>query len=432
MRNKIEDLNLMYGVSIFNIMDKYEEFKTSNKKRIENLSNKLNDFFSWLNELDDVSSMNVVKVGSLLLEDDEIRSYFVNNEFSDKEFKDIVIYKISDIDFKKLNADILYKEENFYIEFLFDDYVLKEDKINTVDFIKDNLYSSNLLYVDLVMLLINNYNFQKRLEKMYPDNWTLNFINSLNIIFCEFDKIVDTNRDDLYYSVLHFLGYKRIKSLLYPRMLHNSFDYDQTKKEIGKYICNFVFCGLHNINKFYYIEIPEYAYNNSKKNLPSHKQKTELEFLNNIFKKFDFRQRLFIFRFSTYDNGYIYTNSDIKELEEFIFSLEKNSNFVIKSQSTVDDDKILVEDSFVFAKNYCDDNNLKVIDCSFKPNNDKNSSHNFITIVIRYNDYDYKFKLSKFNLSYTWKAYLKNDKVYKINAYLNDDFKHLVQAMLHD
>ena len=195
-------------------------------------------------------------------------------------------------------------------------------------------------------------------------------------------------------------------------------------------IYNSIFNCLHKLNNLYYIEIPIYNYNNSRKLLNTYDINREIEVGNKIYKKFNSNQKMFILKNGSYDNSI--NNTTEKEIEDFIDSISNSKLFIIYSQNTNKENKKLIEDNISFIQDYCKKNNLKLLDFIYTPNFDNSSSTVFVEFYIKYNNYKYKFVLAKYNLSYTWKVILKNKKIYKINCYLEDDFKHLVQAMFED
>ena len=226
------------------------------------------------------------------------------------------------------------------------------------------------------------------------------------------------------------LEFLTIKSLLFPSRLAHSFEYENTTFIIKKLIYNSIFNCLHKLNNLYYIEIPIYNYNNSRKLLNTYDINREIEVGNKIYKKFNSNQKMFILKNGSYDNSI--NNTTEKEIEDFIDSISNSKLFIIYSQNTNKENKKLIEDNISFIQDYCKKNNLKLIDFIYTPNFDNSSSTVFVEFYIKYNNYKYKFVLAKYNLSYTWKVILKNKKIYKINCYLEDDFKHLVQAMFED
>lgn len=426
MRNKIEEMDLIYGVSIFNIMDKYFEFKTSNIEEIKSIGNKLNSFYTWLNALPEVNSANIIKLGEILLEDAEIRKLIVESDIDDN-FKKLVLSKINKINIIKLNNELL-KGTYQYIE-----YSSRPDrKTKPIDFIKDKLYSSNLLYRDLIMILIENYDFSKSINRMSADNWTIYFINILNMLFFELDNSLLSTREDLYYVMVQLIESRPFKLILYPNTINNYFDYKNKKKGVERCINQTVLNSFHKLNNYYYIEIPEYNYNNTRRHFTFYDYEEDQEFINDIFNSLTLKQKLYIYKLASLDRDYLYTKDDISEIDKFIDTIKNNKHFVIRSQKTDDKIKKLIENNVIFTQEYCKEKNLKVKDFIYNPNYDKSSTKTFLELIINYNNFDYRFALSKYNCSYSWKVLLKNKKNYKINCYLKDDFKHIVQAMFND
>ena len=259
MKKIIENLNLMYGVTIFNIMSNYKDFNSSNTKEIETVAHRLNEFFKWLNKQDQINSQNITLIIPKLLEDSEILESVFDKDYSETDFYNKIIDKLKNIDIEQLNDDNDLEDEYYYLNYIDSD---KKDK-DVITFIKEKIYSSKLLYADLVMLLINNYEFPKKVERMVLNNWTIRFLNYLNLLCFELDKILNSDRENLYYGLLQLLEHQHIKSLLYPNMLRNYFDEIDAIKEIKYYIQGYILKALHNINKYYYIEHSKYNYNNS-------------------------------------------------------------------------------------------------------------------------------------------------------------------------
>lgn len=426
MKKIIENLNLMYGVTIFNIMSNYKDFNSSNTKEIETVAHRLNEFFKWLNKQDQINSQNITLIIPKLLEDSEILESVFDKDYSETDFYNKIIDKLKNIDIEQLNDDNDLEDEYYYLNYIDSD---KKDK-DVITFIKEKIYSSKLLYADLVMLLINNYEFPKKVERMGLNNWTIRFLNYLNLLCFELDKILNSDRENLYYGLLQLLEHQHIKSLLYPNMLRNYFDEIDAIKEIKYYIQGYILKALHNINKYYYIEHSKYNYNNSHLRLFERTNNDRDEFIESICNSLNTNQLIFLFKFN---NNYIdILQSDNKELNSIIKSLNQIPEITIYAQDVSKEYKDLIFDSFSFASKYCKEQKLKTIDCCLNTNYKADAIIDFITIIIQYNDFNYKIALSKFNLSYTWRIILKNTKTYKINLCLPDDFKHLVQVMINE
>lgn len=81
MKKTIENLNLIYGVTIFNIMSTYKDFKSSKIKEIEKIALRFNEFFKWLNKQKQINSKNITLIIPILLEDDKIIKSIFNEDY---------------------------------------------------------------------------------------------------------------------------------------------------------------------------------------------------------------------------------------------------------------------------------------------------------------------------------------------------------------
>ena len=287
MREKIENMDLIYGVTISNIMDNYAVFKTLNNKKLKEICLMINETIKWLYNYSEVNSTNITLVASNLFENENIQNEILNLNFEQLKLK--ILEALKEINFKKINKQIK-KEEFLYIDFVHSENFNE----NTIDFFKEQIYTHNLLYSDLIMLLLNNYNFSTK--KLPSTNWKINFINVLNLLFYQADMFINSTREDLYYIVLQMLEFLTIKSLLFPSRLAHSFEYENTTFIIKKLIYNSIFNCLHKLNNLYYIEIPIYNYNNSRKLLNTYDINREIEVGNKIYKKFNSNRYVVEFR----------------------------------------------------------------------------------------------------------------------------------------
>lgn len=426
MKKTIENLNLIYGVTIFNIMSTYKDFKSSKTKEIEKIALRFNEFFKWLNKQKQINSKNITLIIPILLEDDKIIKSIFNEDYSETNFYNKITSKLKNIDIEQFNANNDLDDEYYYLN-----YIDTDKKNNDViTFIKEKLYSSKLLYADLIMLLINNYEFPKKLEKMGLNNWTIHFLNYLNLLCYELNELLDSERENLYYGLLQILEHQQIKRLLYPNMMRNYFDDIDAIKEIKYYIQSYILKALHGINKYYYIEYSKYNYNNSRMRFFERSNNDRDEFIKSICSSLTSNQIISLLKFA---NNYIdILQANNNELKDIIKALNKNSEIEIYTQEVNKEYQDLILNSFSFASKYCKEQNLKTIDCCLNTNYKPDAIIDFITIIIQYNDFNYKIALSKFNLSYTWRIILKNKKIYKINLCLPDDFKHLIQVIINE
>ena len=126
--------------------------------------------------------------------------------------------------------------------------------------------------------------------------------------------------------------------------------------------------------------------------------------------------------------------SEIKELEQLIDNLKRCDDIKIIPQ--IPDNKILdlISENVKFVQQYCNENNLDIKNFCYtlKPILKTGVSQIYLDFYINYNNYDYRFVIRKFNKNLRWAVTLKNKKEYHINLYLEDDFKHIVQAMFND
>lgn len=425
MRTKIEELNLLYGLSVSFIMFQYNEFKTKSDKQVVRWANKINDLFLWIEKYDKVNSYNVVAVGEYLFEDKAIRKAIIDDE----DVKDLVLEKLEQIDYDDLD-DYLYSHDNLMvINYNYKDYI-KID-IPTIEYLNNTLISSDYIYKDLIKLILDNFTFPKSLDRLRYKSHCINILNILNKIFYEVDCLLQSNREDLYYCVIWLLQSRYGKTLLFP----NSFSpdgYDTSVLiKITRDIKSSVFNCLSNINKFYYIEVKDFTYLSCNKTCTD-RSIDNYDFCDFIYNLLDSKQIISLFKIASYDKEHIYTEQDMKEIETLVNQLRTSDKIKITSQKTTNSYKDLIEKSFIYACEYCKNNNYEMKNLVYQPDFDINSSITFVEFYITYNKHDYKFKLTKYNNKFSWNVLLKDRKPYKIYLYLEDDFKHLIQAMIND
>ena len=428
MKSEIENLNLLYGVSIFNIISKNQNLNT-NLKKLTTISINLNNFLEILSKQTDINDFNLLSTAMIILQDEKVSKLFSKANFSEQDINKIITDNISNIDVNKLASDAYLDDNYYYIDY----YEINEQrnkKIDTLSYIKDLLYDNKLVYSDLIMLLINNWTFFKKIKKMQPNDWTIYFINILNLLFFELNKIVNTDRENLYYIAMIILESPKIKYLLYPNSIYHMFDKDEASNNVKHYIYDVILTSLHNINQYYYIEYSNF-YNNSRTHFYDRRSEQKLEFIDSILENLNLKQIIFLFKVSNCSNKTIPLKND-DTLKDLIAALNKNSEITIYSQKVDNNIKKLIQDSYSFICQYCKQENFNVLDCCLTTNFKERFNNNFITVSINYNNYIYKFVLSKYNNNYTWKLALQKNKTYKINVCLPDDFKHLSQMMKID
>lgn len=426
MKNEIEKLNLMYGITVFNIISKYDEFKHCDLKEVANI---LNEYFCWLENLKNINSFNVVSVGKTLLENKKIRSLVVNED-KEKLYDETRIL-LKNYDLKSIKKDILKDHESFYTKVNSFSKDIK-DVYTSLNTLKDYLYNSNLVFKDLIILFINNYSFKKRLSYKHDVDWTLEFLNVSNEIFNQLDSILCTNRDDLYYSFLWLVSYKYFEDLLFPTYYVDGYTFQKIRLDIEKYIKYSIFRSLHSIHKHFFISIKKYNYDNYLR-YNSCKFTDRDELIKFVLDKLSVSNKIFLIETSSVNN-YDYSKSEMKELNSLIDNLKDCNDIKVIPQTP--DNKILelISENVKFVQQYCNENNLDIKNFCYtlKPTLKTGVSQIYLDFYVNYNNYDYRFVIRKFNKNLRWAVTLKNKKEYHINLYLEDDFKHIVQAMFND
>lgn len=426
MKNEIEELNLMYGITVFNIISKYDEFKHCDLKEV---TNTLNEYFCWLENLKNINSFNVVAVGEKLLEDKKIRSLVVND--NKEKLYDETRVLLKNYDLKSIKKDILKDPNSFYVKVNpFSKNV--RDVYTSLNGLKDYLYNSNLIFKDLILLYINNYTFKKRLSYIHSIDWTLEFLNIINETFNQLDLILCSNRDDLYYAFTWIVSNETFEYLIYPTSHSANYNMQKLKNDVGRYIMYSFFRSLHSIHKYYYISIEKYNYDNYLR-YNSCKESSKEELINFILKRLNVFEKIFLIKTSV-ENNYDYSKLEIKELDKLIEKLKSFDDIMVVSQIPKTDTLELIRKNEKFVQKYCNENNLELknLCLNLNPNLKAGTSIIYLEFYVNYNNYDYRFVIRKFNKNLRWAVTLRNKKEYHINLYLEDDFKHIVQAMFND
>ena len=135
MKKTIENLNLIYGVTIFNIMSTYKDFKSSKTKEIEKIALRFNEFFKWLNKQKQINSKNITLIIPILLEDDKIIKSIFNEGYSETNFYNKITSKLKNIDIEQFNTNNDLEDEYYYLN-----YIDTDKKNNDViTFIKEKI-----------------------------------------------------------------------------------------------------------------------------------------------------------------------------------------------------------------------------------------------------------------------------------------------------
>lgn len=434
MKNEIEELNLTYGVSIYNTMLKYEDFITSSKKKRKDLYSYINNFFLNLEKVKNVDSNTVVKIGLVLLENKEIREKILNNEI-DKSYLDSVILNEKDI--KTIIESILNNSESeIYIPYIENDTMKKRNFYEQIDKI---IYENRLIYSDLIQLIMMNYSFPKKISIMNFYNYYLSFVNNINIMFYHLNYLLNGkgNREDIYYCGLLVLNHKYSKELLFPNTFSFNFNYSYKSKDIKAKIYSLISRTLHFFNRFYYIALPKYEYENIGNNLlkSSNVDKND-EIIEFIVKDLNIKQITFLFKIGSeldaVTKNYLMNDYEKEEMEDIISTFKINKEIKVIPQSTNDKYKKLIEKNVIGVQDYCQKNNIILNNFVYCPDFSPSNARLFIEFSITMNNFEYKFSLRKFNNVFAWNLKLPNKKSYKIKLYLEDDYKHILQAMFED
>lgn len=432
MKYEINSLNLLYGTTIINIFSKYDEFKHLKKDVVKEVSKKINDYFIWLENQKNVNAYNVVKVGTILIEDHTIRKYILNN---DKK----VLYNesnklLDNIDYKEIEQHI-FEDNNMFIKYSNEYEYEKDDKdIDVIKFMHSELEKSNLLFKDLIMLLLDNYDFPKKFFKFsFSKNYHLCFLNKVNYIYYHLANYLNSSREDLYYCSLFLLKYPHLDSLLCPRMHSRIFEVKSCNDETSSLIYTAIIKGLHFVNSYYYIEFYDFNYRTTQKHASSYRlSESKEDFIRSMTDTLTKDDKIFLYKIAFMEDNYKLTKAELKELENLIISLKKLDNINIVSQEFTSEKKKLLDDTISYINEYTDKNNIQLIEFVYDMKIKNDPSYLIVEFYINHNNFKYRFTIRKLNDKLTWTLYLKNKKTYKINLYFKDDFKHIYQAMLED
>lgn len=425
MKNEIIKLNLLYGVTISNIISNYEDFKRCDLLKI---SNSLNNYFCWLEKLNNVNSFNVVKIGKILIDNKDIRTYIINN---DKKLFNKTETLLSKINFLDIEEQI-FIDSNMYIDYS-TKYENNKNKDNIKEFMYNELSKSNLIFKDLIMLLLENFQFSNNIFSFrFSKNYHLGILNKLNYMYYNLENFLSSTRENLYYCSLHLLENQSINRILYPKNHLICFDKYNCNKIIAEFIFSIIIKGLHFIYPYYYIEFFDYNYNNFHRSINCYKSiKDKSMFIfDELVRILSVNDKILLFKLANVNSNYIPTQKEMLELDNLIISLKKMDNIFIISQKLTNEEMKLIQDSIIYIDEYTQANNIKIINFIYNKQNIQNQA--VVEFYINFNDFDYHFTIKKIKGKLFWSVYLKRNKIYKINVYLKDDFKHIYQAILKD
>ena len=430
MKKEINSLNLIYGATTIDIFSKYKEFKHLKKDEVKDISKKINDYFIWLENQKNINVFKVVKIGMFLLDNSTIRKYILNNNIN--ILYDETIKLLNEIDYDVIEQE-RFSENNMYIEFS-SKYENDDTEIDIIKFMKYQLENSNLFFKDLIMLLIDNYDFPKKLFKVTRSkNRHIDFLNRLNYIYYHLANYLNSSREDLYYCSLFLLKYPYIDDLLYTRSHYPYFETKNCNDETSSLIYTSIIKGLHYINSYYFIEFFDFNYRTTQKQAGSYRlSESKEDFIRSMTVTLTKDDKIFLYKIAYMEDDYKLTKAELKELEHLIASLKKLDNVTITSQELTLEKKELLKNTISYINEYADNNNIKLLEFIYDMQIKNDPSYLIAEFYIQHNNFKYRFIIRKLNDKLTWTLYLKHKRTYKINMYFSDDFKHIYQAMLED
>lgn len=431
MIDRVEKISALYDVTIEDIFLKYCDLKTLNKEKKKILYDTLENYFFWLETQENINALNIIVIVNRMLEYEEIRKNLVNNNF--EELLKTTEKNLKKIDFSKINQDINSNEKFMYInmETIQNiNYYLKKEK-NIIP-VFEQLTLCDLIFRDLVKLLLENCCFSGKLEScIYSISDCITIINKLNIIYYHLNKIINSTRKDLYYCSLFLLENTNVTNFLFDDLILTRSSFNSINQESKYIVYTGIIKGLGVINKYYSIEIPEYNYQNIRKNIYNLKNNEE-SFITYISSILSVSNKIFLYSIAFKGKEYVYGKNDLQELSSLIETLRQYDNVFIMEQTLSNKQRTLLEESIDYVKKYAETNKLELKNYIYIPNPKWEYSQLFLEFYINLNNFDYKFSIRKVNNNLTWNVNLKNKKRYKINLYLKDDFRHILQAVFYD
>lgn len=431
MKNEIKELNLIYGVCANDIISQYSEFKTFKGKKLKEISNQINEYFLWLEQQKNINALNIVLVGKELLKKREIRKCILENDIALLQETSLELLK--KIKIKNINNK-LTKDEYLYI-----DYSSSEDidlrSLQVEQFVINSLESSNLLFKDLIQLLLDNYDFSKHFKRaFFSSGYYLNFLSKLNYIYYHLANFLNSSRENIYYASLWLLQYPNISEVLFPRSYYPTFNKKDSNYVSSKLVELGIIRALHNINLYYYIEIKDFNYKNTQTNI-SYRNKNEdredtlFQYITSVL---TLKDKIFLYKIAFIDRKQAFSSQDMKELQDLISSLKKLDNIIIIPQDLSSERQKLLEDTINYIQEYSKKHNIKLQNFVYCPKPVRDTNMLYLEFYIIHDKFKYRNCIRKYNAVLTWSIYLKNSKVYKINLYSPEDFKHILLAIYND
>lgn len=430
MKKEINSLNLLYGMATIDIFVQYNEFKHLKNDEIIKVSKNINNYFIWLETQKNINAFNVIKIGMFLIDDSSIRKNILTNDKKNLYSKTNQLLK--KLDYTKLEQH-LYDKNNIYIENT-SKYKSRNRKYNVIEFMREELTKSELLFKDLIMLILDNYEFsEKMFESKLPKNEHLIFLNKLNYMYYHLASYLNSSREDLYYCSLFLLKYPNIDQVLYSNYYSSQFEMKNFKLNISSFVYKTVIRSLNYINSYYFIEFFDFNYNTSQNRISySRIDKSEKDCITNMTNTLTSDDKIFLYKLAFMEDNYKLTKTELKMLDHLIESFKKLDNIYIVSQELTIEKQKLLNDTVSYIYEYTKKNNIQLLEFFYDMQFKSEPKYQIVKFYIQHNNFKYRFSIRKLNDKLIWSVYLKHKKVYKINMYLKDDFKHIYQAMLED
>ena len=157
-----------------------------------------------------------------------------------------------------------------------------------------------------------------------------------------------------------------------------------------------------------------------------------LFFINEILNYLNSHNKKNLFMLSLLNKNLKINKKYLSLIDKIINDLNNNYNILIIKQELNENVQKLIMDNITFTNNYCYKYKYELLNYKFNNNYLFEANTIILQFNIYYNNYNYLFVLKKNNKKIVWSVKLRNNEYYKINLYLKDDFKHLIQAIYND
>ncbi|MBE6140066.1 MAG: hypothetical protein E7172_00785 [Firmicutes bacterium] len=415
-KDLIKNKNIPYPITTYNILNSYTEFKNTQNKKI--LIQNINKYLEWLENQKNITLFNIIEISKTILKNKTIRLYIINNNKKLLYYETLIIINKQNI--FKINQK--KKLNNLKYQFFYNDSTYLN---NSKEILKNLLFDSELEYKDLIFNLLDNLNYNYNKLNLYSD--VIKFMSILNSFCYELDHLLNTKKNDLIDIIYILFKNENIDILLFKEINYKTFSTDFIFFIYGV-ICN----SLYNIQNLYFIELKSFNYNNSKKRLSRYNFEDMLFFINEILNYLNSHNKKNLFMLSLLNKNLKINKKYLSLIDKIINDLNNNYNILIIKQELNENVQKLIMDNITFTNNYCYKYKYELLNYKFNNNYLFEANTIILQFNIYYNNYNYLFVLKKNNKKIVWSVKLRNNEYYKINLYLKDDFKHLIQAIYND